>query len=75
MKKSLSVIIWLAIALVNATQNVVGLRGEGVKRPLALFFLNTALGWMLWAADDLDRFVTGCDRRGGCNAQRFATHG
>jgi two-component system LytT family sensor kinase len=42
--------IWLAIALVNATQNVVGLRGEGVKRPLALFFLNTALGWMLWAA-------------------------
>jgi len=41
--------IWLAIALVNATQNVVGLRGEGVRRSMSYFFVYTALGWAVWA--------------------------
>ena len=41
--------IWLAIGLVNASQSVVGLRGEGVRRPLTIVFINTVLGWQLWA--------------------------
>jgi len=42
-------LIWLGIALINATQNVVSLRGEGVNRPLTYYFAFTALGWLVWA--------------------------
>lgn len=41
--------IWLAIALVNATQGVVSLRGEGISRPLGYYFAFTTLTWAIWA--------------------------
>lgn len=40
--------IWTAIALVNATQNLLSMRGEGVSRPLAIFFTFTAFLWLPW---------------------------
>ena len=41
--------IWLALALINATQNVVGLRGELINRPMMPHFIQTMLSWLVWA--------------------------
>jgi hypothetical protein len=41
--------IWTVIALLNATQSVMSLRGEGINRPLSIFFAFTALNWLIWA--------------------------
>jgi two-component system, LytTR family, sensor kinase len=41
--------IWLAVALINATQSVVGLRGEAVNRPMTPYFIQSFLGWLVWA--------------------------
>src|SRR6185369_14729565 len=41
--------VWLAVALVNATQTVISIRAEGIQRPLGIFFVVNLLAWLPWA--------------------------
>ena len=41
--------VWLVAGLVNSAQTVIGLRAEGINRPVTAFFLANTLSWVPWA--------------------------
>jgi two-component system, LytTR family, sensor kinase len=41
--------VWLAFALVNATQTVVGMHAEGMRHAWTRLFVTLLLSWLVWA--------------------------
>src|SRR5689334_10424231 len=41
--------LWLAFAIVNATQIVGGMRAVGMKHPWSRLFVTILLSWIVWA--------------------------